>query len=115
MPIDDLNWQNVSPTQNAGQKAPVTQASAGVISPTTFLTILTGTTAVATINPPVSGSHLLAIVATATNFGGFTTAGNILVASLTNSTVWDNKVTLFVYNPLTGKYHPNYPVHGTNF
>ncbi len=115
MPIDDLNWQNVSPTKNKLQPGTVTVASAATIRPSTFMTILTGTTAVATIDPPVSGEHLLAIVAAATNFGGFTTAGNILVASLTNSTVWDNKVSLFVYNPLTGKYHPNYAVHGTNF
>ena len=113
--MPDLDFQNISTVQNALQPKPVTQASAASISPSTFLTILTGTTAVATIVPPVTGSHMLAIVVTATNFGGFTTAGNIAVASLTNSTVWDNKLSLFVWNPLTNKYHPNYAVLGTNF
>lgn len=114
MPIDDLNWQNVSPTKNKLQTLTVTQASAAIIRPTSFLTILTGTTAVATIDPPVSGEHLLAIVASATNFGGFTAAGNIILASITNSTVWANRVSLFVYNPVTGKYHPSYATYATD-
>lgn len=113
--MPDLDFQQFSTVQSLLQPKPVTMAAALAITPTTFLTIVTGTTAIATITPPVSGSHMLAIVATATNFSGFTTAGNIAVASLTNSTVWDNKLSLFVWNPLTNKYHPNYAVLGTNF
>lgn len=111
---DDLNFQNLSTVQNKLQPGPVTIAGALTISPTTFLTIVSGTTAVATITPPVTGTHMLAIVASATNFTGFTTAGNILVASLTNSTVWLNRVSLFVYNPLTAKYHPTFATYTTN-
>jgi hypothetical protein len=115
MPVDDLNFQNISTVQSGLQPKPVNVTAAAAISPTTFLTIVTGTTGIATINPPVSGSHLLAIVTVTTNFSGFVTSGNILAASVTNSTVWDNKVSLFVFNPLTNKYHPSYPVAGTNF
>jgi hypothetical protein len=111
---NDLNFQNMSTVQNNLQPAPVTVAAAATISPTTFLTIVTGTTAIATITPPVTGTHMLAIVASATNFSGFLTTGNILLASLTNSTVWANRVSLFVYNPLTAKYHPTFATYTTN-
>jgi len=112
--MSDLNFQNISTVQNNIQPAPVTVTAAATIAPTTFLTIVSGTTAVATITPPVTGQHMLAIVAATTNFGGFVTTGNILVASLTNSTVWNNRVSLFVYNPLTGKYYPNFATWTTN-
>jgi len=111
---DDLYFQNLSTVQSKAQPGPVTIAAAATIAPTTFLTIVSGTTAIATITPPVTGSHMLAIVVSVTNFSGFLTTGNILVASITNSTVWANKTNLFVYNPLTGKYHPNYVTHETN-
>lgn len=110
---DDLNFQNISTVQNKNQPAPVTITAAATIAPTTFLTIVAGVTAVATITPPVTGSHMLAIVMSSTNAAGFTTTGNILVASVTNSELWQNKANLFVYNPLTAKYHPSYAVHST--
>jgi hypothetical protein len=115
MAIDEVNWQNINPTQSEQQPKPVSMASAATIVPSTFLTLLTGTTAVATISPPLRGQHMLAIVTVATNHGGFATTGNILAASVTNGTTWDNKMSLFVYNPATQKYHPQYPVGGTNF
>lgn len=83
-------------------------AAATTIVPTTFLTFIAGTTAVAQITPPVTGAHMLAIVATSTNWAGMVTTGNILVASITNSVLWANKVSLLVYNPITAKYHPNF-------
>lgn len=115
MPLDDLNFQNMNPTQNKGMLGPVNLVAAATLAPLTFLTIVTGTTAGVTITPPVSGIHVVAIVTVTTNFGGFTTAGNILAASVTNGTTWDNKVSIFVYNPLLQKYYPQYPVGGTNF
>lgn len=105
---DDLNFQNISTVQNSLQPGPVTITAAATIAPTTFLTFITGTTAVATITPPVTGCHMLAIAATLTNFGGFVTTGNIIVASITNSIIWTNKITLLVYNPITAKYYPNF-------
>lgn len=105
---NDLYFQNISTVQSNLQPGPVSMTSAATIAPTTFLTLLTGTTAVATITPPVTGTHMLAIVSATTNFLGFVTSGNVLVASITNSVIWTNKVTLLIYNPLTGKYHPNF-------
>ena len=111
--MPDLEFQNISTVQSNLQPKPVTIVAAATIAPTTFLTLVSGTTAVATITPPVTGAHMLAIVASATNFSGFVTTGNVLVASVTNSELWANKVNLFVYNPATAKYHPNYGVHTT--
>ncbi len=107
---DDLNFQNISTVQNSLQPGPVTITAAATIAPTTFLTFITGTTAVVTITPPVTGCHMLAIVATLTNWAGATTAGNVIVASVTNGTTWTNKVSLFVYNPLTAKYYPAFAI-----
>lgn len=109
MSLDAL-CQNFSTFQNNLQPGPVTVAAAATITPTTLTTIVTGTTAIAQINPPLTGQHILAVVASATNFGGFLTTGNILVASITNSVLWANKPSLFLYNPLTAKY---YPMFGT--
>lgn len=108
--MSDLNFQNISTVQNSLQPGPVTVTATNTIAPSTYLTIIAGTTAVGQITPPVTGQHQLAIVATTTNFAGFVTTGNVLVASATNSTLWANQVTLLVYNPLTAKYYPNYPV-----
>jgi hypothetical protein len=111
--MSDLNHQNIATVQNNLQPQPVTVVAAATIAPTTFLTIVTGVTAVATITPPVTGAHMLAIVLAATNSAGFVTTGNVLVASVTNSELWADKVNLFVYNPITAKYHPSYAVHST--
>jgi hypothetical protein len=97
MPINPVDWQQVSPV---GQVAPVTMASAATIVPTTFLTVLTGSTAVATITPPVPGGHMLAIQFA--GVAGVTAAGNILTAKA--SVV--GEVMLLVYNPNTAKYVP---------
>jgi len=104
----DLLFQNFSTAQSNQQPSPVTQASAATIAPVTLTTIVTGTTAIATITPPLTGQHILAIVASATNFAGFLTTGNILVASITNSILWANKPSLFLYNPATAKYYPSF-------
>lgn len=110
---DDLYFQNISTVQNSQQPGPRTVTAAATIAPTSFITIVTGTTGIATITPPVTGQHLLAIVISTTNFSGFLTTGNILVASVTDSTLWSNKLNLFAYNPLTAKYYPSFAVHST--
>ncbi len=110
---DDLNFQNISTVHNAGQPKPVTFVAAATIAPTTFVSFIAGATALATITPPVTGAHMLCIIATSTNWAGAVTTGNILVASVTNSELWANKANFFVYNPLTAKYYPSYAVHST--
>lgn len=113
MPSQDNTFQQLSTVQNIAMQQPLTIVAAATIAPLTFLTMLTGTTAVATITPPISGAHMLAIVSATTNFSGFLTTGNILVASITNGTTWLNKVTLLVYNPITAKYYPSFAVRNT--
>jgi hypothetical protein len=96
------DFQALSTVQSNVQPGPVTLTAAATLAPTTFLTIVTGTTALATITPPVNGTHMLAFAPSATNWAGTVTTGNILVAT----TPAQNKVQLLVYNPLTAKYYP---------
>ncbi len=112
--MSDLEFQNFSTVQSKQQASqPSTIVAAATVAPVNFLTFIAGTTALATITPPVTGAHMLAIVATSTNWAGAVTTGNIIVASVTNSELWQNKVNFFVYNPLNGKYYPSYAVHST--
>ena len=96
---DDLNFQQISTVQNNLQPTPVTLTASTTIAPTTFLTILTGTTVIATITPPVTGCHMLAIIA-GTTTAAYTTSGNIVGATTASTT----QPSLFIYNPVTGKY-----------
>ena len=96
----DLEHQNFDTVQSAQQPLPGTIASAATIAPTGFLTVISGTAAINTITPPVSGVHMLCFLPS----GAFTmgTSGNIAVAA-TGATVG---VPMFViYNPLTKKYN----------
>jgi len=96
MTLIDALFQQISTVQSNSSPGPgPIQTAAATITPTNFLTVLTGNTAVQTINPPVPGVHLLAIVPGTTT--GFTTGGNIVGATTTVA----NRVYLFVYNPLT--------------
>lgn len=95
MSLPDSLFQQLSTVQDNTQPTPPTVTAAATISPTTFLTVLTGNTAVGTINPPTTGVHLLAIVPGTTT--GFTTGGNIVGATTTVA----NRAYLFVFNPLT--------------
>jgi hypothetical protein len=99
--MSDLNWQEISPVQNEAGKGVRTIASAATISPTTGLTVVTGTTQLVTIVPPVSGFHVLYLQFTGA-MGVFSTAGNILVAADPGV---DIPVAMY-YNPLSGKYIP---------
>ncbi len=93
--LSDSLFQQISTVQDITTPTPITVTAAATITPSGFLTVLTGNTAVSTINPPVANMHLLAIVAGTTT--GFTTGGNIVGATTTVA----NRVYLFVYNPLT--------------
>jgi len=99
--MSDLNFQELSLTQNAAGKGVRTIASAATIAPTTPLTIITGTTQLVTITPPVSGAHVLYFVFPDA-MGAMATSGNILVAADPGV----NIALAMVYNPLTGKYIP---------
>ena len=103
--MSDLNFQNLSTVQSIEQPLPVTMAMAATIAPTTFLTFLTGTVPVATITPPVTGSCVLAFVATTAATAAVTvTTGNIILAS-----TWvPNKALLMTYDPSSAKWYPSY-------
>ena len=94
MPLMDSLFQQLSTVQDTTQPTTQTLTAAATITPTSFLTVLTGNTAVGTINPPILGMHMLAIVPGTTT--GFTTGGNIVGATTTVA----NRAYLFVYNPL---------------
>lgn len=96
--MPDLNFQDLSTVQNALQPKPVTIVAAATIAPTTFMTVLSGNTAVSTITAPVTGTHMLCIVPGTTT--GFTTGGNVVGGTTTTA----SRAVLFVYNPLTGNY-----------
>jgi len=99
---DDLNFQQLSTVQNANQPKPVTIASAATVAPSTFLTFISGTVAIATVTPPVTGAHLLVFIFTTTTPTAFTTTGNIKYVA----TPTQNIPTFLVYNPIDGKYYP---------
>lgn len=99
--MSDLNFQDLSTVQNNLQIGFRTIASAATIAPTTFLTLITGTTQLVTITPPVTGAHMLIFYFDGA-MGVFSTAGNILVAADPGV----NIATIMVYNPVTGKYIP---------
>ena len=98
--MSDLLFQNFSTVQSNEQPAPVTIASAATITPITLITFLTGTTQVVTINPPVTGQHMLVLIFTNASPGAFTTAGNIKAAY---QPIQNLPVVLF-YDPVTALY-----------
>lgn len=100
MPADTLLFQNLSTVHSEQQPAPKTLASANVIAPTTFLTVLTGNTVVKTITPPQAWTHMLAIQFA--GVAGVDATGNVGVAKATVA----GEILLLVYNPLTKKYNP---------
>ena len=97
----DLNFQDISTVQSGAQPKPVTIASTTTVAPTTFLSFITGTTAIATVTPPVSGVHMLCFVFTTTTPVAFTTTGNIKAVT----TPTTNIPFFLVYNPIEGKYY----------
>ena len=98
----DLLAQNLSTVQTDKQPAPPTIASAATVAPSTFLSFISGTTAIATITPAASGVHLLCFIFTTTTPVAFTTTGNIKYVM----TPTQNLPVFLVYNPLENKYYP---------
>lgn len=99
--MSDLNFQNLSTVQSNQQPKPVTKAAAETITVETFLTFLTGTTQVANITPPVSGSCLIGLVFTNANPGAFTGAGNV---EATKDPA-QNELVLLAYDPVSAKWY----------
>lgn len=100
MPLAEGDWQNLSTVNSPLQPKPGTLASANVIAPVTFLTVLTGDTVVKTIMPPITSMHMLAIQFAGT--AGVDATGNVASAKATVAA----QVLLLVYNPNTAKYVP---------
>lgn len=94
----DLMFQDLSTVQSNLQQKPATLASAATVAPTTCLSFVTGTAAIANITPPVTGFHILFFwplaAFTTVNTGNITTVLTAAVGA---------PVILF-YNPITSKY-----------
>jgi len=97
MPITASDWATLNPTNSS---APGGLVSAATLAPTTFLTVLSGNTAVTAITPPVTHTHMIALVFAGT--AGITAGNNIATtkASVVGETM------LLVFNPTTQKYYP---------
>lgn len=102
MPSSDNLFQNFSTVQSKLQPKPVTLASAASISPVGRLTILTGTTDVATVVPPIEGHHELILVFTNANPGDLLTTGNLILGL---TTVLTNCPVALQYDPNQAKYY----------
>ena len=98
--MSDLLHQNYNCVQSDKNPKPVTLASAATIAPLTRLTFITGTVAVATITPPVSGYHELVFIYTNAAPAALVTTGNIKTAV----TPVQNLAFSLHYNPIDGKY-----------
>ena len=101
MASSELISASFVPNQGVLGPTTVTLASASTIAPTTPLTIVTGTTQLVTITPPLVGFHILYLVFPDA-MGAFSTGGNILVAA--NPDV--NIPVAMIYNPVVAKYYP---------
>ena len=99
---DDLNQQNYSTHQSDKQPTPATVASATTIAPTTGMSLVSGTTNIATITPPLTGYHMLALIFTNAAPPSLLTTGNILVGS---TTITQNVPVLLFYEPSAAKYY----------
>jgi hypothetical protein len=100
--MSDLNFQNFSTVQSGVQPKAVTTPAAATLTPTTLITIVTGTTQLATITPPVSGDHVLILIFPDA-MGAMATSGNIKVAADPGV----NIPVFMVYNSKEGKYYPS--------
>lgn len=99
--MSDALFQNISTVQSGVQPGPVTFAAAATVTPTTFLSFVTGTTDIATVVPFVTGTHVILMQFTDASPGDILTTGNVLVGL---TTVAQNDLLIFVYNPITKKW-----------
>ncbi len=98
---NDLNFANLATVQGTQNIKPNTIASTTTIAPTSFITFVTGTEAVATVTPPISGQHMLVLIFTTTSPGTFLTSGNVLNAIVPTSVL----PTFLFYDPNQAKYY----------
>lgn len=103
--MKDSDFQDLSTVQSGKNNVPPTVASATTVAITHFLTFITGTTAIATVTPPVKGAHMLVLIFTNADPGGVTTGGNINAAL---DPAQYRPVMLF-YDPVGAKYYPAAP------
>lgn len=99
--MSDLLFQNLSTVQSNQQPTPVRMAAAATITPTTFLTFLSGTVQVATITPPTSGSCLIGLIFTDANPGAFLDSGNIESTEDPDQ----NELVLLAYDPVSSMWY----------
>lgn len=95
--MSDPLFQQLSTVQSGLQPTPPTIAAAATISPSTFLTFLTGTVQVATIVPPTSGLCMIVLIFTNGAPGVLLTTGNIKTATAPAQ----NIPVLCIYDPIT--------------
>lgn len=102
LPNDSL-FPQILPAQNNLMQKPSTLASATDMNDSiqTFLNFITGTTAIATIDPILTGVHMIMLIFTNANPGGVTTGGNI-VAAVDPA---QNAPILLVWNPVTAMWY----------
>jgi hypothetical protein len=101
--MSDLLFQNISEPQSKqqNQPGPVSIPAATTVAPVNKFTIITGTTQIGTITPPVTGVHMLYLLFTDGSPGTTLTTGNILTAVV--PTV--NIPCQFLYDPNQAKYY----------
>lgn len=102
MPSNDLSFQQLSTVQGAFAPKPNTIASAAAVAPSTFMSFISGTVAIATVTPPADGAHMLVFVFTTTTPVAFTTTGNVKYVA----TPTQNIPVILVFDPNEGKYYP---------
>lgn len=98
--MNESDFQNFSSVHSNLMPKPKTLASANVLAPEGFLTILTGNTVIKTITPPFASMHMLAFLMA--GVAGVDATGNIAFAKATVA----GEVLLLVYNPISAKYSP---------
>jgi hypothetical protein len=98
--MPELDFQLLSTVQSNVMPKPNTIASATTIAPTGFITVVSGTAAIVTVTPPVSGAHMLVLIPSGAFTG--TTAGNL--ATVITTAAVGEPILLF-YNPNTAKYN----------
>lgn len=98
--MSDLNHQLFNTTQPEKTVLPKTLASANVIAPSGFLTVLTGDVVVKTITAPLEGVHMIAIKFAGVN--GVDATGNVATAKASVA----GEIMLLVFNPLDSQYYP---------
>ena len=97
----NLDFNNILTAQSELQPKPTTIASAATIAPTSFLTFISGTVALATITPPLLGAHMMCFIFTTATPTANGTGGNIKNAI----TPKQNSPTFMIWNPNEAKYY----------